>query len=629
MPTGAQEPLTPILYSPCRTETMEALLRDILAALRLKGTALDARELENIIRQHNQRITRNEDHFAKKKIMPFYLRVKENHPGQWESWGIGPELEDLLMRTIRVKPQRTASGVATITVITKPHACCGHCIFCPNDVRMPKSYLANEPACQRAERNYFDPYLQVASRLRALKHMGHVTDKIELIILGGTWTDYARAYQIWFVEQLFEALNDSEDLRERKAAERRSAYKRAGIAHEEGELKAQTAEAQREVYEGNLTYNRAIERLYGKESAWERVANMQHASIETLEEQHRINEQARSRVVGLVMETRPDAITCENLSLVRRLGATKIQIGVQSLDEHILAENGRALHVADIERAFTLLRLYGFKIHAHFMANLLGATPESDAKGYRDFVTLPAYQPDEIKMYPCALIDGTMLCRHYRTGAWQPYDAETLTNLLVQNTLVTPPFVRVSRMIRDFSADDIIAGNKRVNLRQDVECAARNNATQHIQEIRLREIRLTDADLDSLTLDVVPYETTATSERFLQWVTPSGGIAGFLRLSLPKQECIDRLQEDEHFPLHGKEAMIREVHVYGKVAALGAAGGSAQHLGLGKKLIARACRIAREAGFERINVISSVGTRAYYRSLGFEDAGLYQQKQLL
>lgn len=608
---------------------MEALLEDILAALRLKGAALDARELESIIRQHNQCITRNEDHFAKKKIMPFYLRVKENNPGQWESWGIDPELEDLLMRTIRVKPQRTASGVATITVITKPHACCGHCIFCPSDVRMPKSYLANEPACQRAERNYFDPYLQVASRLRALKHMGHVTDKIELIILGGTWTDYARAYQIWFVEQLFEALNDPEDLRERKAIERQNAYRHAGIAHEESELHAQTAETQRRVHEGNLTYNQAVEILYGSSSAWERIAHMQHATIEALEEQHRINEQAKNRVVGLVMETRPDALTCENLSLMRRLGATKIQIGVQSLDERILAENGRSLHMADIERAFALLRLYGFKVHAHFMANLLGATPESDAKGYRDFVTLPAYQPDEIKMYPCALIDATPLCHHYRTGAWQPYSAEALTNLLVRNTLATPPFVRVSRMIRDFSAEDIIAGNKRVNLRQDVESAAKSTATEHIQEIRLREIRLTDADLDLLTLDVVPYETTATSERFLQWVTPSDGIAGFLRLSLPKQECIERLQENEHFPLHAQEAMIREVHVYGKVAALGAAGGGAQHLGLGKKLIAHACHIAREAGFSRINVISSVGTRVYYRSLGFEDAGLYQQKQLI
>ena len=121
------------------------------------------------------------------------------------------------MRTLRMKPRRTASGVATITVITKPWKCSSDCLYCPNDLRMPKSYLHAEPACQRAERNFFDPYLQVASRLRALEQMGHLCDKVELIVLGGTWSDYPISYQTWFVFELFRALDDAPQYRRIRA----------------------------------------------------------------------------------------------------------------------------------------------------------------------------------------------------------------------------------------------------------------------------------------------------------------------------------------------------------------------------------------------------------------------------
>ena len=173
------------------------------------GEELDAKVLLRILNDHNKRLDANVPHYSKKKLLPFYLRTKERDPQRWQSWNITPELEQQLVHLLQVKPRRSASGVATITVITKPWKCGGACIYCPNDLRMPKSYLSDEPACQRAERNYFDPYLQVTSRLRALNQMGHVTDKIELIVLGGTWSDYPRAYQIWFITELFRALNDA------------------------------------------------------------------------------------------------------------------------------------------------------------------------------------------------------------------------------------------------------------------------------------------------------------------------------------------------------------------------------------------------------------------------------------
>ena len=145
---------------------------------------------------------------AKRRLLPFYQRVRREEPERWASWDVTPELDAALVNVLRMKPRRSASGVATITVITKPWPCSGSCVFCPNDVRCPKSYLHNEPACARAEAACYDPYLQVSARLTALAQMGHATDKIELIVLGGTWSDYPEEYQTWFVTELFRALND-------------------------------------------------------------------------------------------------------------------------------------------------------------------------------------------------------------------------------------------------------------------------------------------------------------------------------------------------------------------------------------------------------------------------------------
>ena len=174
-------------------------------------------------------------------------------------------------------------------------------------------------------------------------------------------------------------------------------------------------------------------------------------------------------MVGLVIETRPDAVTPDALTLIRQLGATKIQMGIQSLDQQILDSNDRGIRIERIQRAFGLLRAFGFKIHAHAMVNLLGATPESDKCDYRRLVTEAPYQPDEIKLYPCALIEGARLCRDFDSGAWIPYTEDVLMDVLAADVLATPSFCRISRMIRDFSSNDIKAGNKKPNLRQMVE----------------------------------------------------------------------------------------------------------------------------------------------------------------
>ena len=674
---------------------MEDIILQITAALR-RGETVGERELVKLIHAQAKRAGGDKRAFAKRRLLPFYQRVKREEPERWASWGITPELEERLVAALRIKPRRSASGVATITVITKPWPCSGSCVFCPNDIRMPKSYLADEPACARAEQNFFDPYLQVSARLTALAQMGHATDKIELIVLGGTWSDYPVEYQTWFVTELFRALNDdavagvaanpmlrgfpsdgaasggmpttasgeasetapgegptvahaSADPLPPGVRERRDRYRACGIERwyaEEGA--AQVDALQPLVDAGEQAYNQAIGRLFRAAPAWRDAAAWQRATMDDLEREQRRNEGARHRVVGLVVETRPDAITPAALTLIRRMGATKIQMGVQSVDQEILNANGRGIATERIARSFDLLRLFGFKIHAHFMANLIGATPESDKRDYRSFVTDRAYLPDEVKLYPCALIGSSRLRERYEAGDWAPYTEDELVGVLAADVLATPAFCRVSRMIRDFSSLDIMAGNKKPNLRQLVE--RRVAATgEPVHEIRYREIALDAVDPAELELKVVPYETAATSERFLQWVTPEGRIAGFLRLSLPHEDAVRALTDamaaggtsgpvptapvgtsgpDPACPIAPGEAMIREVHVYGSAVPVGEEGHAAQHQGLGRRLVERACELARAAGYARINVISAVGTREYYRRLGFHDHGLYQQREL-
>lgn len=611
---------------------MEKTLHNILGEIRRTNAPLAPDALDRIIRARNREVAGPVRYVAKKKLLPFYQEVKVHRPERWRTWGVSPAEEALLVRTLQVKPRRTASGVATVTVLTKPWPCSSACLYCPNDVRMPKSYLHDEPACQRAERNWFDPYLQVTARLRTLHQMGHVTDKVELIVLGGTWSDYPEAYQIWYMHELFRALNDMgcEATVERESEARRGQYHSAGIACERDDLADWAAEAQARVTAGDASYNETVRSLYAcgthvDGNGWVAAAQWQTATFPQLEALQRENESAEHRCVGLVVETRPDAVTPKRLTMLRRLGCTKLQMGIQSLDERILAANHRGIGVDRMQQAFELARIFGFKTHAHFMTNLLDATPESDAADYRRMVEHPAFKPDEIKLYPCALVDGTGLVAHWRGGSWRPYTEQELVNLLAEDVLVTPPFTRISRMIRDISAHDIMTGNKKVNLRQlvDLELAKR---PQPVQEIRSREIAFGAAASDEFSLSEIAYETTNTHEVFLQWTTPDNRIAGFLRLSMPNADYVGAHVAD--LPIDAGEAMIREVHVYGRVAGLHQGGQNAQHRGLGRMLIERACDIARENSYTAINVISAIGTRGYYRKQGFTDNRLYQQRSL-
>ena len=617
---------------------MDELIFDILKQLRDSSQgALDTHQLEMLINSHNSGIdssahsTEREKLIPKRAILPYFLQVKQNNDELWKSWNVTPELEERFIHSVRMKPRRTASGVATITVITRPHTCSSNCIYCPCDLRMPKSYLANEPACQRAELTFFDPYVQVAARLQALHQMGHSTDKVELIVLGGTWSDYPEGYQYWFIKELFRALNEWPSS-PNHIKERLNWYTSFGLQNSEEALSSFVAKQQKAIFDDNTTYNQAFHKLYDTSQPHQNAWSQMQSTYDELVEQQHVNETAAARVVGLVIETRPDTITPDNLRMFRQLGCTKIQIGIQSTRQEILDANQRQMSVAQIKRAFSLIRLYGFKIHSHLMVNLLGATPEADKQDFKTFVTDPGFLPDEIKLYPCALVSGTQLVQKYHEGAWQPYAKDELVDVLVQDVLATPPYVRISRMIRDISATDILVGNKHTNLRQMVEQElAAEDVANRVQEIRFREINQQQVRAAELALQDFSYITAVSDEHFLQWVTADNKIAGFCRLSLPHWDKLSSGACDvtaNELLVQPDQAMIRELHVYGQALSLGSEGMSAQHQGLGQMLLAKASSIAADVGYTSLNVISSIGTRAYYRAQGFSDAGLYQQKAL-
>ncbi|MCS6844232.1 MAG: tRNA uridine(34) 5-carboxymethylaminomethyl modification radical SAM/GNAT enzyme Elp3 [Caldilineales bacterium] len=343
----------------------------------------------------------------------------------------------------------------------------------------------------------------------------------------------------------------------------------------------------------------------------------------SLEEAQQRNERAAVRCVGITVETRPDWVTPEEVLRLRRLGVTRVQIGVQSLDDRILALNGRGHDVAAVRRACRLLRGAGFKLHLHWMPNLLGATPESDREDFGRLWSDPDLRPDELKIYPCSLLEGTELYRIWQAGGYQPYDTETLVQLLADCKAQVPPYCRLSRVVRDIPATYIVAGNRLSNLR---EAAQRELARtgRRCQCIRCREVRGRPVDPAALRLVDLPYETGIGQEHFLSLETPEGYLAGFLRLSLPSAEGMAEAPAE----LHGC-AVIREVHVYGPALQLQARSrGEAQHAGIGRRLIQQAQAVARQAGFRQLAVIAAIGTREYYRRLGFSAGDLYMHLRL-
>jgi len=523
------------------TEEELALARKVLEAVR------DGQEVRNAQRMYP--LPGGAGFLAKHALVAAYRRLVEQ-----EIW----EEDPVLLAKIRMKPIRTLSGVTTLTVLTKPHPCPGECVFCPTIEGMPQSYLPDEPGARRGLENEFDPYRQVASRLKALHDVGHPTEKIELLILGGSWSAYPKDYREWFLRRCFEAMNGENPL------------------DDQGDVSLYDVQAR--------------------------------------------NVNAEKRNVGLVIETRPDLINAEELKLLRKQGVTKIQIGIQSMNDEILEKNKRGHDSATTLKATALLREAGFKITAHWIPNLLGSTPDLDKEDFKRLWEESGVNPDELKIYPCQLLNSAPLYGIWQDGDYEPYDETTLLNLLADIKTMVPRYCRINRVIRDIPSTNVIEGSRNTSLRQDVAVEMARRGTK-CECVRCREIREQRMEAGELVYDDFSYQAAGAEEHFLSYNTADDKLAGFLRLSLPNDDNaldIDDLKD---------AAIIREVHVYGQSLEVGTEQeGMAQHAGIGKSLIAHAERIAKDHGYQKIAVIAAVGTRAYYAGRGFELGKLYMVK---
>ena len=290
----------------------------------------------------------------------------------------------------------------------------------------------------------------------------------------------------------------------------------------------------------------------------------------------------------------------------------------------VSAVNRRGHTVKESKKAFRLLRVAGFKIHAHIMPNLYGSNIKKDIEDYRKLWSKNFY-PDELKIYPTSIIPNTKLAQLYEKGEYIPYSRDQLLEYFVNTLPTTPRFVRLTRIVRDIPSNEIVAGNKASNFRQIAQ-QEMERLGMRVEDIRSREIGGEKITWDEIKEEVIKYKTSVSTEFFISYITKvDDRICGFLRLSIPKKSLskknfIDELQDC---------AIIREVHVYGTLVGIGKESmGQAQHLGLGKKLIERSEEISKSNGFKKLSVISAIGTREYYRKRGFEDGELYMSKKL-
>lgn len=514
---------------------------------------------------------------------------------------------------------RTQSGVAIVAVLTKEYPCPGKCLYCPTEKGMPKSYLSNEPAVMRAIASKFNPYKQVQNRLRSLELNGHKTDKIELIVMGGTFSYLPKNYQLKFITECFRAAND---------------------------------------------YSvRSGPTAFGHSS---RERSDRYLSL--LHEQNR-NEKTKHRIVGLTLETRPDYINGEEILNFRKLGCTRVELGVQSIFDDVLKINKRGHAVAETIRATKLLKDAGFKINYHIMPGLPGSSLKKDYQMFQKLFSNPSFQPDMLKIYPTVVVKNSALYNFWKRGTYKPLTDKQFEKFILEvKNKIIPPYVRISRLVRDVPATSIVAGPTISNLRQMIagksscrcircrevgadykindlpamlRCLKKNDKSNILSHSTKKVLTKSDIAMQAgkIILDRIDYPASDGKEIFLQYVSPDKPARG--RGTRPRKKLFALLRL--RIPGNQKSALIREVHTYGKLKSINTKGKKSlpaslrealqagpQHIGLGKKLMQEAERIAKtEFGLNKITVISGVGVRGYYRKLGYKLKDTYMTKTFI
>ena len=477
------------------------------------------------------------------------------------------EPSETVLNFIMKRRVRTLSGIANITVMLKAFGCPGQCIFCPTQPGMPKSYFSNQPAMLRAVRNDFDAYTQVKARLNGLKTQGHDTSKIDIRTAGGTWSSYLDDYQEHFIKSIYYALNQGP-----------------------GEIEP--------LEQANETIKQA-----------------------KLEDLILENETAASRCVGLWVETRPDWVTKKEITKLRRFGVTGIELGIQTTDDQVNEFNKRGHDLETSIKATKLCRDSGLKICHHLMPNLPTSTLESDLQSIRDTFQKDILNPDYIKIYPCMVVPFTELAKMVEAdpSLHKPYNDKELFELLAQTKSIIPEYCRIIRILRDFPSDLVLQGSKTLNMRQLLKDHKIN-----CRCVRCREIKDESFEPENIILKVTEYPSNQGTEFFIAAEEPKlDKLIGLVRL-----RCVDN-PDDIFLDEIKNTALIRELHVYGKTQGLKSKQSSkSQHKGFGSILMRKAEEIAKQKGFSKISVISAVGTREYYKKLGYYKEGTYMCKDL-
>ena len=476
------------------------------------------------------------------------------------------------IQLLQRKSVRTISGVAVVAVMTSPYPCPhGACIPCPGGpasaFQTPQSYMGREPATMRAIQCGYDPYEQVAVRLRQLQSIGHPVDKVELIVMGGTFTARPPDYQQWFVGRSISAMND---------------FGGAGVADQDIDLDIESV-------------------------------------IDT-------NETAAVRNIGITFETRPDHLSTVEIDRLLEMGATKVEVGVQSIYDRVLEKINRGHTVQDAIAANKRLRDSGLKVGFHIMVGLPGSDADDDLNMFKTLFSDPLFCPDHLKIYPTLVTEGTVLHRWWKDGSYQSLDNVSAIGLLADIKSVLPKWVRLQRIQRDIPAQQIAAGVTKSNIRQLAEERLRSMGGS-CRCIRCREVghaSLRGRVPEKIELLIETYSACGGTEHFISFEdTENNILIGFLRLRFP---------DSPHRIELANAALVRELVVYGSMVPLGAESnplkGQWQHRGYGRELLAAAEDLASKHGFSKIAVTSGIGVREYYRKRGYVREGAYMVKYL-
>lgn len=509
--------------------------------------------------------------------------------------------DNKFLKSLKIKPVRTISGVAPVAIMTYPESCKhGRCTFCPGGPNsyfgnVPQSYTGNEPASMRAIRNNFDPYLQVFNRLQHYILLGHLPDKIELIIMGGTFPSYKQDYQDEFITYALKSMNDFSEMffkgKEFDFIKFKEFY---NLPHD-------------------ITDKEVIKKLQDK--------LLLIKGNSSLEEEQIRNEVAKVRCVVMNIETKPDWCFQQHINQMLKLGTTRVEVGIQTLYDEILHKTNRGHNLQDSIKATQLLKDSFLKTCYHMMPGLPFTTRQMDINNFKELFENQDYKPDALKIYPCMVMPGTPLYIQYKRGEFKPLSTKEAANLLLEVKPLIPKYCRVMRVQRDIPTKVTIDGVDITNFRQYLHELMKKKGIK-CKCIRCREPKNKKVNYDKVKLNRLDYKSSNGKEIFLSFDDVSQDILlGFIRLRLPYKPFRKEISENS--------AGIRELHVYGSAVPISKKSKEVQHRGYGTKLLANAEKIAKEEfDIKKLLIISGIGVREYFKKFGYKKDGAYVSKFL-